>query len=61
MNFEYVNDRESELINEAIKAMTRCVKNKDMSTVLILCKLCKAIAGPRFDVELTCDYKEQRS
>ncbi len=49
---EYRNDHEEELINDGIESIKRCVKNKDFETMFAIIKLCKAIAGDRFSVEL---------
>lgn len=43
-------DYEKVLINSAIKAIERSIKNHDMETALVLIKLCKYIAGDKFQV-----------
>lgn len=44
--------REKEVITDGIDAIIRCVKNHDMESAVAIIKLCKAIAGDRFKVEL---------
>lgn len=41
---------ERELIEAGVDAIKRCTDNHDMASVLTICKLCKAIAGDRFNV-----------
>lgn len=44
--------KEKVLIYNGIEAIKRCVKNHDLTTAFTICKLCKAIAGDRFSVEI---------
>lgn len=44
--------REKEVIIDGIDAIRRCVKNHDMESAVAIIKLCKAIAGDRFKVEV---------
>lgn len=43
---------EKKLINRGVEAVKRCVKNHDIASAYAILKLCKAIAGDRFTVEL---------
>lgn len=44
---------EREVIGEATEAIKRCIeKNGDMKTALVIIKMCKMIAGDRFEVKL---------
>ena len=52
---------ERELIDAGVDAIKRCTDNHDMASVLTICKLCKAIAGDRFDVTIETDAKEDET
>lgn len=51
---------EREAINDAIDAIRRSVKEtRDMKTAIVLIKLCKMIAGDRFEVKVEQDGEEK--
>ena len=48
---------EKKLIHSAIDAIGRCVEHHDMETVLVLCELCKCLAGDTFEVTIELERK----
>lgn len=50
---DIAHEHESELMHEGMSAIQRAHEHGDMATVLIIIKLCKAIAGDKFSAEIT--------
>ena len=50
---EELMDRvEAEMVRDGISAIERSIKNHDMETAFTIMKMCKCIAGDKFDVRI---------
>lgn len=54
-----MKDFEKELIHDAMEQIEKCHKRGNMDTVLMLIRLCKYIAGDKFEVSIKTSEKEE--